>query len=210
MTNRSPEPLVEDDLRRDPRIRAPEHDRERSVVVGHLRPAHGRGERLRAAEIGDEAGVAVLESAEGRRGLEHGETETEPRAVVNCFLQATVVSRGPLGEESPTRREHASVGGHGARPRHPGRSGLRSQRGPDQRPAAAAARRAPLHHPGSGGESVHRQLPLAARRRSPTAPRGGRRSTSTGTRSSSTTTASASSPRSSAASGALPTGGPSV
>jgi hypothetical protein len=50
-------------------------------------------------EIGDEPGVPLLESSQGRRGLDHGETETDPRAVVNCFLQAAVVCRSPLDEE---------------------------------------------------------------------------------------------------------------
>jgi hypothetical protein len=53
------EPLIEDDLGRDPRIGASENDRERFLTGRHLEPALGTGKRMPERLVRLEAAVAL-------------------------------------------------------------------------------------------------------------------------------------------------------
>jgi len=61
-------PLVEDDLRRDARVRAAEDDGKRRLAGGEFEPARRIGERAAIPDIGHIATIACPESAQGFSG----------------------------------------------------------------------------------------------------------------------------------------------
>src|SRR5688572_13439670 len=65
------EALVEDDLRGHARVRAPQHDRERLLPVGHGAAACPAAEDVHAAVVGHEAPVALLQPLEGFARADH-------------------------------------------------------------------------------------------------------------------------------------------
>src|ERR1051325_3174335 len=74
------EPLVEDDLRRDPRIGAAEHDRERLLAVRELGAPRLAQECLDAAHVGHEAEVSFAQTVECFARRDHGSHRWDPGA----------------------------------------------------------------------------------------------------------------------------------
>jgi hypothetical protein len=68
------EPLIEDDLSGDARVGAAENDRVRRLLLRELGAALLAEERLEPADVGGEAGVAVLEALEGFEGRDHSDS----------------------------------------------------------------------------------------------------------------------------------------
>ncbi len=70
ITNRSPEPLIEDDLGRDPRIGAAENDRERLLAVGEFGAPAAAHECVGDPRVRHEPAVPFAEALERlfRRG----------------------------------------------------------------------------------------------------------------------------------------------